>query len=89
MTMLGSDEKCGHVAVWDEDFARLGNLRILEGRAPEAKGALLLERGQLGLFSEEIGVGSQISLTMNYHMEGLRERQYQPRPSPFGVASCP
>lgn len=80
VTMLGSDEKCGHVAVWDEDFARLGNLRILEGRAPEAKGEILLERGQLGLFSEEIGVGSQISLTMNYHMEGLRERQY-PTPS--------
>lgn len=76
VTMLGSDEKCGHVAVWDEDFAQLGNLQILEGRAPEAEGEILLERGQLGLFSEEIGVGSQISLTMNYHMEDLRERQY-------------
>ena len=56
VTLLGVDGQCGQVAAWSEDFARMGSLQIVEGRAPEAAGEILLERGQLGLFPEETGV---------------------------------
>lgn len=75
VTLLGTDPRCGHVATWDEELAQMGSLRILEGRAPEKAGEILLERGQLGLFSEETKVGSTVELAMAYHFENLRERQ--------------
>lgn len=74
--ILGSDSRCGYVAPWDAEFEQLGNLRILKGRAPEAEGEILLEKGRLGLFSEEITVGSTIQLTLDYHCKDLRNQQY-------------
>ena len=75
MTLLGVDGQCGQVAAWSEDFARMGSLQIVEGRAPEAAGEILLERGQLGLFPEETGVGSTVTLTLEHHLTQLRGRQ--------------
>ena len=75
VTLLGVDGQCGQVAAWSEDFARMGSLQIVEGRAPEAAGEILLERGQLGLFPEETGVGSTVTLTLEHHLTQLRGRQ--------------
>lgn len=67
--ILGKDRKCGSVSVWDDDFARMGGLQLIEGRAPEAPGEIVLEKGQLSLFQEDIGVGSKIRLEFSY--EGM------------------
>lgn len=34
-----------------------------------------MERGQLGLFPEETGVGSTVTLTLEHHLTQLRGRQ--------------
>ena len=57
----GVDGQCGQVAAWSEDFARMGSLQIVEGRAPEAAGEILLEQGPAGPVSEETGVGSTVT----------------------------
>ena len=38
VTLLGVDGQCGQVAAWSEDFARMGSLQIVEGRAPVSGG---------------------------------------------------
>ena len=70
--ILGTDSSCGAVAVWDGDFARMGGLQLSEGRAPEAPGEIVLEKGQLSLLPEGTGIGSEVTLELSY--EG------QPRP---------
>lgn len=64
--ILGADESCGSVSVWNDDFARMGGLQLAEGRAPEKPGEIVLEKGQLSLFDEPIGVGSTVELTLRY-----------------------
>lgn len=69
LQVVGTDPLCGSVSVWDDDFARMGGLQLVEGRAPEKPGEIVLENGQLSLFPESIGIGSTVELTMNYSGE--------------------
>ena len=64
--ILGTDSSCGAVAVWDGDFARMGGLQLSEGRAPEAPGEIVLEKGQLSLLPEGTGIGSEVTLELSY-----------------------
>lgn len=72
VTVLGTDDQAGAVAVWDEKFAHLGGLQLAEGRAPEKSGEIVLEKGQLSLFKEEITVGSTVTISLSKEYEHLR-----------------
>ena len=65
LEIIGTDPLCGSVSVWNDEFARMGGLQLIEGRAPEKPGEIVLEKGQLSLFPESVGIGSTVELTMN------------------------
>lgn len=75
LTILGHDSRCGAVSVWDADFAQMGGLRLAEGRAPEHPGEIVLERGQLSLFREDVSVGSEIVLHFTKDLGMVRGQQ--------------
>jgi len=74
VTVLGTDEKAGAVAVWDADFARLGGLQLVEGRVPEKAGEIVLEKGQLSLYDHDITVGSTVTISLEKAHNQLRSR---------------
>lgn len=70
LTTIGEDETCGAVAVWNDGFAQMGGLRLLDGRAPEGPGEIVLEKGQLTLFDEDISVGSTVEVQFRRALGG-------------------
>ena len=74
VTVLGTDEKAGAVAVWDANFARLGGLQLVEGRAPEKAGEIVLEKGQLSLYDQDISLGSTVTISLQKEYSQLRGR---------------
>lgn len=74
VTIAGFDNSCGTVGVWNEELYALNGITLSEGRMPQNPGEIVLEKGQLGQFDQEIGVGSKIQLKFQVTQKSLRQQ---------------
>lgn len=72
--ILGRDQRLGVVAAAGPDFWSMSNIKLLEGRLPEALDEIVMTESQISYFSEKPAIGDTITVT--FHVASSEHETY-------------